>query len=257
MRLWVDTDIGDDPDDAVALAVAARHAAVELVGVSTVYGDVAARARDARDLLAALDVDVPVHAGPPPPDALAAVDALLAIGPLTNVAHLLAEAVPLPHQFVAMGGALGEVHHRGTVHRVEHNFGCDPTAARAVVAECEQLVLVPLDVTARCTMSDGDTDAVTAAVPALRAPAAAFRAATGARLCLHDPCALLVLVGDVAAEPRAVRLVVGTQGELVADDGARPTTVVVEVDPQAVIDRVRRVTEGTRTPGLRDHNPTL
>jgi purine nucleosidase/pyrimidine-specific ribonucleoside hydrolase len=217
MRLWVDTDIGDDPDDAVALAVAARDATVELVGVSTVYGNVAARARAARDLFAALDVDVPVHAGPPPLDALAGVDALLAIGPLTNVAHLLAEGVPLPDQVVAMGGAVGEVRHRGTVHRVEHNFRCDPAAARAVVTECDQLVLVPLDVTARCTMSDDDTDALTASVPVLRAAVAAFREATGAPLCLHDPCALLVLLGDVAAERRAVPLVVGvrprTQGD--------------------------------------------
>ena len=47
MRLWIDTDIGDDPDDTVALWCAARSSDAELVGVSTVDGDVAAPRRAA------------------------------------------------------------------------------------------------------------------------------------------------------------------------------------------------------------------
>ena len=43
MRLWVDTDIGDNPDDTIALWCAAHSPDVELVGVSTVDGDVALR----------------------------------------------------------------------------------------------------------------------------------------------------------------------------------------------------------------------
>jgi len=35
-NIWIDTDIGDDIDDAVALWVAARHRGLRLVGVSTV-----------------------------------------------------------------------------------------------------------------------------------------------------------------------------------------------------------------------------
>ena len=35
MRLWIDTDIGDDPDDTVALWCAARSSDAQLVGVST------------------------------------------------------------------------------------------------------------------------------------------------------------------------------------------------------------------------------
>ena len=47
VRLWIDTDIGDNPDDAVALLCAAAHPDVELVGVSTTGGRtrVAGRAR--------------------------------------------------------------------------------------------------------------------------------------------------------------------------------------------------------------------
>ena len=36
MRIWIDTDIGSDVDDALALAYALRHPAFELAGVSTV-----------------------------------------------------------------------------------------------------------------------------------------------------------------------------------------------------------------------------
>ena len=61
MRLWIDTDVGDDPDDAIALLCAAASPAVELVGVSTVDGD-----RDRRAALAHAIVDAPVFAGDVP-----------------------------------------------------------------------------------------------------------------------------------------------------------------------------------------------
>ena len=52
MRLWIDTDVGTNPDDAVALLCAAGHRDVDLVGVSTVDGDTEWRAEIARSLLA-------------------------------------------------------------------------------------------------------------------------------------------------------------------------------------------------------------
>src|ERR1700704_5937201 len=89
VRLWIDTDVGDDPDDAIALLCATAHSDVVLVGVSTVDGDHPRRVRIARTL-----VDAPVHGGDDPALAelfrAAAPDALLAIGPLTNVAALAA-----------------------------------------------------------------------------------------------------------------------------------------------------------------------
>ena len=60
LRLWVDTDVGDDPDDAVALLCASAHPAVDLVGVSTTGGDTEWRAE-----LAAGLVDTTVVAGVP------------------------------------------------------------------------------------------------------------------------------------------------------------------------------------------------
>ncbi|MDQ1498377.1 MAG: Inosine-uridine preferring nucleoside hydrolase, partial [Actinomycetota bacterium] len=98
MRLWIDTDLGTNVDDAVAVLAAVAHPAVELVGVSTVGSDPERRAAVAVGLLAAAGVDlgaVAVVAGEPGPrpaptpgaagvvEAVAAsgAEALLAIGP--------------------------------------------------------------------------------------------------------------------------------------------------------------------------------
>ena len=58
MRLWIDTDVGTNVDDAVALLVAAAHPSVELVGLSTVGSDPEGRAAVAAGLLAAAGVDL-------------------------------------------------------------------------------------------------------------------------------------------------------------------------------------------------------
>ena len=47
----VDTDIGDDIDDAIALALILQSPEIDLQGISTVYGDTRQRARLAQYLL--------------------------------------------------------------------------------------------------------------------------------------------------------------------------------------------------------------
>jgi purine nucleosidase/pyrimidine-specific ribonucleoside hydrolase len=64
----IDTDIGDDIDDALALAVALTTPSIDLVGITTAYGDVQTRARLARRLCdAAGRPNIPVMAGEPFP----------------------------------------------------------------------------------------------------------------------------------------------------------------------------------------------
>ena len=64
MRIWIDTDIGSDVDDALTLAYVLRHPGFELVGVSTVFGDVELRTRIAETLLEKAGVrGVPVVTG--------------------------------------------------------------------------------------------------------------------------------------------------------------------------------------------------
>jgi purine nucleosidase len=63
VRIWIDTDIGSDVDDAVTLAYVIAHPGFELVGVSTVFGDVELRSRIAERLLEIAGIDVPVVTG--------------------------------------------------------------------------------------------------------------------------------------------------------------------------------------------------
>ena len=60
----LDTDIGDDIDDALALTVALNSAEIEIVGVTTVFRDAPRRAILAREVLRLLNRnEVPVFAG--------------------------------------------------------------------------------------------------------------------------------------------------------------------------------------------------
>ena len=164
ISLILDTDIGDDVDDAFALAWAARHPEIRLCAVTTVLGDTHWRAALALRLLDELGVgDVPVAAGEPGgavegitlsgdvvvplgsddprrdprsatrlmADVIAAAPPvwLATIGPATNAADLLAErpeALDRLAGVVMMGGRDDPSNPR------EHNFGLDPTAAAAV-----------------------------------------------------------------------------------------------------------------------------
>lgn len=244
MRLWIDTDVGGDPDDAVALLCAAAHPDVDLVGVSTVDGDTEWRAEVARML-----VDAPVVSGDRLSAAVVATaepDALLAIGPLTNVARLLASDA-VPSRLGVMGGVLRPVRHRGGVHEIEHNFGAEPAAARVVIEHAAGLLLCPLDVTVRMRPSENDLRRMVDAAPALgpmfdhwhvQNRAAGVPEDEGV-VRLHDPLAFLALAGEpvVAIEPRP--LMVDEEGRVHVDRGrGRVVDVVVDVDAVRAMERI-------------------
>jgi purine nucleosidase len=64
MRIWIDTDIGSDVDDALTLAYVIRHSGFELAGVSTVFGDVDLRSAIADSLLKTAQApEVPIVTG--------------------------------------------------------------------------------------------------------------------------------------------------------------------------------------------------
>jgi len=216
VRLWIDTDIATNVDDAVALLGAVAHPEVELVGVSTVGSDPERRAAVAVGLLAAAGVDlgsVTVCAGAAArgeaeedagaeggriAEVVEAVgasgaEALLAIGPLTNVAAMTAAAVR-PPELTIMGGALRPVEHRGQLRTVEHNFGSDPEAAAAVLA-VPGAVIVPLDATVAARLDDRLVLKLVAAAPVLEPMIQAWMAQWG-EIVLHDPAALLIAAGD-------------------------------------------------------------
>jgi purine nucleosidase len=65
-KVIIDTDIGDDIDDAFAVALAVRSPELDILGVTTTFGDTEARARIVDRLLGeAGRTDIPVMAGAP------------------------------------------------------------------------------------------------------------------------------------------------------------------------------------------------
>jgi inosine-uridine nucleoside N-ribohydrolase len=65
-KVIIDTDIGDDIDDAFAIALALKSPELEILGISTTFGDTEARAKIVDRLLGeAGRTDIPVVAGAP------------------------------------------------------------------------------------------------------------------------------------------------------------------------------------------------
>lgn len=62
-KIFIDTDIGSDIDDAFALALAAVLPEVELCGISTVYGPVKVRAQIAAMLMKSYGKNIPIGVG--------------------------------------------------------------------------------------------------------------------------------------------------------------------------------------------------
>jgi inosine-uridine nucleoside N-ribohydrolase len=237
MRLWIDTDAGDHPDDTVALWCAARSDDVDLAGVSTVLGDVARRAAFVRNLLPGVEV----VAGTPAPELVSNVDVLLAIGPWTNVAAL-ADAGALPLRVVLMGGALAPIRHRGRLMQVEYNVGSDPEAAARLLRTTGNLIVVPLDATARLLATERDEKLLANVIPGFGDQLETWRAANGdLPFVLHDVAALLVALGDRVARMESRRLSIDGDGTMRASVDGPLQYVVAHVDADETRARMREL----------------
>jgi inosine-uridine nucleoside N-ribohydrolase len=178
----IDTDIGDDIDDAFALALAERSPELRLLGVTTAFGDTALRAQLAVRFLGATGFGgVPVAPGvatapktkftqaayaaggdkakiQPASGPAFLLDAirrhpgeitLIAIGPLTNLAAAI-DKDPATFgklkRIVMMGGSVDRGY--GAPHAdAEWNIVCDIPAARKVFASGVPIYMMPLDST--------------------------------------------------------------------------------------------------------------
>lgn len=222
-RVWIDTDVGDNPDDAIALLVAAAHPGIDLVGVSVVGDGTDQRMALAESLVGE---GVPVTDRP---DFSSDVEHVVAIGPLTGVATW-------DVKMTVMGGLITPLVHRGELREVETNFAADPWAAAAVLSEPGRRV-VPLDVTHRMTLAPEEVAVLRGAHPALAAGIDRWPH----DVCLHDPLALLIAVGAVACQERTERLSVDGAGRVHTGRGAEHHLVVdadVEAAKAAVLDRL-------------------
>src|SRR3954453_13789551 len=179
----IDCDPGHD--DAMALLLALASPELELVAVTTVAGNqtldkVTANAIRVLDVVEAHDIPVAAGGGRPPPDLpppsrepepLHAVEllarnlrerplTLIGIGPLTNIALLLAthpEMISRIERVVIMGGAIG----LGNVTpSAEFNVWADPEAAARVFGSGLEVTMVGLDVTHRAMLSKERAEAL-------------------------------------------------------------------------------------------------
>jgi inosine-uridine nucleoside N-ribohydrolase len=182
----IDTDIGDDIDDAFALALALRSPELHILGVTTTFGDTELRARLLDRYLAAVGrSDIPVAAGPATKNnnvftqaayARQAADrkhadgadfilkqirqhpgeiTLIGIGPLFTVQAAI-ERDPATFRklkrVVIMGGSIYRGYGNDSAGKSkppepEWNIDRDPAGARALLAAGVPVFMMPLDST--------------------------------------------------------------------------------------------------------------
>ena len=182
----LDTDIGDDIDDAFALALVLRSPEVELLGITTTFADTGLRARlTDRYLTAVHRNDIPVAAGRQTPHSNVFTQAayarqepdhahpeavtflldqirahpgqitLIAIGPLVNVQDAIARdpaTFKKLKRVVMMGGSVyrgygTDASGKPRPPEPEWNIARDPEGAQALLASGVPVFMMPLDST--------------------------------------------------------------------------------------------------------------
>ena len=227
----LDTDIGTDVDDLLALALLVGSPEVQLIGVTTVYGDTVLRARMTRLILDQLESSaVPIgigaretligrpvwwagHEGQGIPgldrvqidEGATAADLLhraatehrgrlelFAIGPLTNVA----EAISADDSFATSLRHLYIMGGAFWMEQAEHNIKSDPEAADIVFRSGIPMTICGLDVTQQVRLREADMSQIREAAggigSVLEDQVRRWWAFTGAtENHLHDPLAIL------------------------------------------------------------------
>ena len=249
LKFILDTDIGDDIDDALALALSLSSPELELLGVTTVFRNTPARARMAKAILQlAGHPDIPVYAGCGQPinnpvdeteipiqvgpelDNITyedghAVDFLIRqakvhgkqltlcpIGALTNIALAIRQDKAMLNigEIVLMGGSFYR-------HCNEWNILCDPEAAHIVFSSGIPIRAIGLDVTTRCVMSDAQVAQVNASAHPLQRQLALFiqrwMAQTHVNPMLHDPLAVTAMWNPAYLTFEPAQVQVETQGK--------------------------------------------
>lgn len=186
-KVIIDTDIGDDVDDAFALALALESPELDVIGITTAWGDTHLRARLVERFLAETSrAGIPVaegvvtkskspftqarwaEGGPPSSPHPGAVDFLLeqigrhpgevtliAIGPLTNIGVAIEKNPITFHRLkrvVLMGGSIHR--HYGDLGYApdrgpepEYNIFSDIPAAQKLFSSGVPILMMPLDST--------------------------------------------------------------------------------------------------------------
>jgi len=263
----LDTDIGDDIDDAFALLFALKCMDLDLKAVTVVYGDVESKARLASKLISTMGLKTPVALGSPrsllgftpgrkpcqaevlgeeegflnlvriPAWMVIAENALsidglevVSIGPLTNIAlTILSEPRVIDRiRLTSMAGFFtGQV--------AEYNVKCDPEALSLVLRSGLNPLLVGLDVTLKCPMPMSMVERLKSSQkPEHKLVSSMLKAWSVHSGCsqpiLHDPLALATVVDEKIVTVEKARVEVELKGEY-----TRGFTVKTNNDPNAAI----------------------
>jgi inosine-uridine nucleoside N-ribohydrolase len=252
-QVILDTDIGSDVDDALALAMLFGSPEVNLLGVTTVYGDVAVRARIARRLARLAGHDgLTVVPGAERPltgqeawwagfegrlyhdlggeafvdDGTTAAEFLtqtvkdrpgevdvVAIGPLTNIA----EAIRADQSFAQTVRRLYVMGGRFDQPEPEHNFRSDAIAAAEVFASGIPVTVVGLEITTQARIEPdhlGEIAAAGALGRQLEAEVRQWWGFTGHQSNVpHDPLAVLAMLRPDLLTTRPAGVWIEAEGE--------------------------------------------
>lgn len=172
--------------------------------------------------------------------------AILALGPLTNLARLQTGHPDAAHRvglIVAMGGAVEEPGNMGP--RAEFNFHADPDAAGVMFAAGLPMVIVPLDVTRKVRATRDWCARLAAGSPAAAKAGevieAYFQSTEGRESRpLHDPCVMLFAARPDLFAIETMRLAIDTEpgpdtGGLFPGEGAE-VAVAMRVDADAALE---------------------
>jgi inosine-uridine nucleoside N-ribohydrolase len=208
-EIWVDHDGGWE--DIAAIAMLLRSPDVKVMGIATTPGIADPKTAAARlgQLLDALQIkDIPLN--PSFPNGAE----ILATGPLTRIAQMLAKGVE-PKSLTWMGGSLKP--------KVEWNAGADAKATRAVFAARFALTLCPLDLTDEFPSDPGVVSATGTNV------VAAIGKAYGERQrYFWDELAAASLVAPGLFKRETMNLGADKRGRIVK--GSRPVSVLTQCD---------------------------
>lgn len=248
-NIIIDTDIGDDIDDALAIALALNSPELNVIGLTTVYKNTPIRTKLTLQLLkeyGRLDIPVATGIGAPlvnkvdtdfipcqwaddyhdiePNCDQHAVDFLIdqaaknpdvtivAIGPLTNIACAVRKAPEIMKKvdILLMAGMT-------STHNAEWNVVCDPEAARVVFDSGLKLTMVGLDVTLQCRLSEDDVAKIKSAAKSeldfLSRLLSQWMDSSKHLPILHDPLTVAYLSHPELLEMKLKRIVVECAGE--------------------------------------------
>ena len=172
---------------------------------------------------------------------------ILALGPLTNVAHVLTEhpdVVDRIGEIIVMGGTINEPGNSGP--NSEFNFASDPEAASVVIGSSAKVTIIPLDVTRKVRAQTDYVEALPDTPHGRLARELLTAYLQDGRLSrpLHDPCVMLVALDPSIFKIENMKLDIDLgddpdAGRLLVDRRGKPVDVALGVDTEHALALLR------------------